>query len=406
MRIIYLHQHFKSPDMSGGTRSYEMARRWAKHGHDVHIVCAGSGSPNSSHRWQERELAGFYVHTLALPYSNSMSYAQRIKIFFEFALHSAKKSIKLKADVVFASSTPLTIALPGVRAAKALGVPLVFEVRDLWPEMPIAVGALRNPLLVYAARQLERYAYRNSSHIVALSPGMASGVARTGYPENRITVIPNSCDFALFDDPGVSSETFLAEHTYLQGKKLVAYTGTLGKINGVGYLANMASACLELDPNIAFVIAGEGAEYDLVRNKARKLGVLDRNFFMIGSVTKTQVPEILKASSVATSVVIDLKENHNNSANKFFDAMAASKPIMINHHGWQADLLNETGAGFVVPVKNPKQGAVILRDFLQDSERVKDAARASFALGKARFDRDKLSMQALEVLKRAVKAAR
>ena len=169
------------PSMTGGTRSYEMARRLVEMGHEVNMVTSWR-EPDDRKHWFETSEAGIKVHWLPVPYSNRMGFYDRILAFLKFALRSSRLAAALDSDIVFATSTPLTIAIPAVFASYKRRVPMVFEVRDLWPEMPIAIGSLKNPFLVKAARFLEHWAYRHSSSVVALSPGMKSGVIRTGYP--------------------------------------------------------------------------------------------------------------------------------------------------------------------------------------------------------------------------------
>ena len=121
-----------------------------------------------------------------------------IRAFLKFSFGAMKKSLQIEADIVFATSTPLTIALSAVYASRKQKIPMVFEVRDLWPELPIAVGALKNPLLRYLAKYLERLAYKNSKAINTLSSGMKEDVLKTGFPSSRVSVIPNSCDIDMF----------------------------------------------------------------------------------------------------------------------------------------------------------------------------------------------------------------
>jgi UDP-N-acetylglucosamine:LPS N-acetylglucosamine transferase len=132
VRIIYLHQYFTTPEMPGGTRSYEMARRLVASGHEVHMVTTWR-EPISSVDWFRTEEAGIQVHWLPLPYSNRMRHSQRVGTFFRFAWAAARKAASLSGDLVFATSTPLTIALPGIYASRRGKIPLVFEVRDLCP---------------------------------------------------------------------------------------------------------------------------------------------------------------------------------------------------------------------------------------------------------------------------------
>jgi glycosyltransferase involved in cell wall biosynthesis len=317
-----------------------------------------------------------------------MSYRDRIISFMRFAFFSAHKAASLNADVIFATSTPLTIALPAIYASVLKRTPMVFEVRDLWPEIPIAVGALKSPVLIKAAKLLEIAAYRFSRHVVALSPGMKDGIAKTGYPEARITVIPNSCDLDLFDVQKQCGDEFRAKFRWLGNRPLVTYAGTMGFINGVSYMASLAKHVLESDPDIRFLVVGKGKEEQKVKDNAGALGVLNKNFFMIPAIPKREIPYLLSASDITTSFVIDMKELWANSANKFFDSLAAGKPIAINHEGWQADLLRKTGAGLVLDPINIGKSANILIQALNNKAWLEKATLAARKLASDEFSID------------------
>lgn len=398
MRILYLHQYFNTPSMSGGTRSYEMARRLVAAGHDVQMVTTDRSGGSGDGGWRVSDEAGIRVHWLPVPYSNSMGFRQRLWAFSRFALAAGRKARALGGDVVFATSTPLTIALPALYARRTLGVPMVFEVRDLWPELPIAVGAVRNPVLIAAARGLERLAYRSAAHVVALSEGMKEGVVRTGVSPERVSVVPNSCDLDLFRVGAEPGRALRRRYPWLGDRKLVVYIGTLGLINGVDYLARLAAAVLPLDPEVRFAVIGGGRQLEAVRAAARQRGVLERTFFMLDRVPKHEVPAWLSAADLASSLFVDLEEMWANSANKFFDALAAGVPVAINYGGWQAELLEATGAGLVLPPDDPGAAATRLVGLLDDPDRLRSAGRAAAALAEERFDRDALADQLRMVL--------
>ena len=401
MKILYLHQYFNTPDMSGGTRSYEMARRLVAMGHEVHIVTSNRNEGSGKKDWYEELIDGIHVHWLPVPYSNRMSYSERVKAFFAFALKAYGKAVFIGGDVVFATSTPLTIAIPGVRAAKKLKVPMVFEVRDLWPEVPIAIGALKNPLLIAAAKRLESFAYKNSARVIALSPGMADGVTKTGYPAGRVDIISNSSDLDLFKPDEEKAKGFRAACPELGSGPIVLYPGTLGLINGVSYFPKMAAAVLPHRPDIRFVVLGDGMEWDLVQNEARRLGVLNRNFFLYRQVPKKQVVAAFAAASVVTSFVIDIKELWANSANKFFDALASGTAVAINYGGWQEDLLMEFQAGVALS-PDPLLGAAVLVDFFSDADRIRIAGINARRLAEECFSRDVLAARLERVLRESV----
>src|SRR5659263_693161 len=131
MRIVYLHQYFVTPEMAGGGRSYEMARRRAAAGHEVHMVTSDRNGASDRPKWRETEAAGIHVHWTPVHYENAMVYGDRVRAFVRFAWRAGRRAASLRPDVVFATSTPLTIALPGAYAAWRSRVPMVFEVRDL-----------------------------------------------------------------------------------------------------------------------------------------------------------------------------------------------------------------------------------------------------------------------------------
>ena len=386
--------------MAGGTRSYEFARRLVNEGHEVHIITSDCANDRFA-GWRVTHEAGIIVHWLSAPYSNHMTYPERIKAFLFFSFKAAKKAASLPADLILATSTPLTIAIPAVHAARRQRIPLVFEVRDLWPELPIAMGALPR-LVIPFARWLERFAYQNSAHIVALSPGMREGILKQCIPSERVHVIPNSADVELFDVPPELGRSFRRQHGWLQNRPLVVYAGTLGRINGVIYLVELAAQAAQIDPEICFLIVGDGYDQSLIRQRADELQVLNKNLFMMESIPKREMAAVLSAATIATSVFIDLPEMWNNSANKFFDALAAGKPIAINYKGWQAELLEETGAGLVLPAKDPTMAAHTLLEFLHNPRKLEQAGQAARNLAYHRFHRDLNARQLMNVLRLAL----
>ena len=399
MRIIYLHQYFTTPSMSGGVRSYEMASHLVSSGHEVNVVTTWREPLTSrSTGWYETNENGIRVHWLPVEYSNTMTFARRMIAFGNFVRAAQRKAVTIGGDIVFATSTPLTIALPAVRAARALKVPMVFEVRDLWPSVPIGMGVLRNPILTRAARWLERYAYANSAGVVALSPGMKRGVVATGYPSELVTVIPNLCVNDFFQVSADARTRFRRKHPWLQHRPLVVYTGALGAVNGVGYLVRLAARVLALDPEIRFLIVGSGKEYGFVEKTAEDLGVLNKNFFMMRSIPRLEIRDVLLGADLATSVVINNKVLFDNSANKFFDALAAGKPVAINHAGWQAELIQATDAGLVLPPDDFESAASIVTAALHNRAWLKRAGQAARRLALEEFSRVKLTAKFENVL--------
>ena len=390
MKITYLHQYYNNTTMNGGTRSYEFAKRLVQRGHEVHMITSWRDGGKGDD-WFETIDDGIYIHWLPVEYSNHMSFTLRLKAFFKFAFKSARKAVQIRSDVIFATSTPLTIILPAVWAKFKLGVPIVFEVRDLWPELPIAMGALRSPISKISAKILERFAYFNSEIIVALSPGMKNGIIRSGFPKDRIAVIPNCADIELFDVARNLGDKFREERPWLGDSPLILYAGTFGAINGVSYLVDLAVEFKKINSTVKILVIGDGAEYNLVIDHARRSNVLDINFFVEKGMPKAGIIAALSAATFASAVFIDKPEMRANSANKFFDALAAGKPLIINFGGWMHDLVLRNDCGIAAWRMDLNQLACEINEKSNNFEWLSSASESSRKLASKEFDRDRLS---------------
>ena len=364
-------------------------------GHEVYMVTSWREQCNEKD-WFLTHEDGITTYWLPVTYSNHMSYIDRFRAFIQFAWKASIMSASVPANIVFATSTPLTIALPGVYASHKQRVPMVFEVRDLWPELPIAIGALKNPVLKYLAKKLELFAYRNSDAIVALSPGMRDGVKAKGYPTDRISVIPNGSDLDRFYPNKEAGIAFRKDHGIPEDALLMAYVGTFGKVNGVGYIVELAAALKE-DGRIYFLTVGDGQEYEEVKALATKRGCLGINLQMLPKIPKSEVSTVLAAADMTVSTVIPLPELEANSANKFFDGLAAGCCMVINHKGWQAELLSSSGAGFHLSA-SVDEATRELTDWIENPQRVFKAGRNARKLAEEQFSIDKHATDLEQVL--------
>ena len=403
VKIGYLHQYYNTPAEPGSTRSYELALRMARAGHEVHVITTryrDKGRPPRS--WATTVEDGVIVHRVQLPYGNQMNFGQRIISFATFSLLASVRVLSVKPTLIFASSTPLTIAIPALIARALRRVPMVFEVRDAWPELPIALGMLRNPVLIALAKLLELLAYRSSSRVIVLSAGMGTSVQRVGYPADRITIIPNACDSQRFSPDVSDAEHWYRLHPEFRGRRVVAYAGTIGYIHGTRWIVDLALACGRQDPDLAFTLAGEGREVDAVADYARRQGVLGVNFFMLGAIPKAEMGHYLAASVAGLSTTIRVPELEANSANKFFDYLAACKPTFVNYGGWQQEVLERSGAGARLQFEDSEKASAQLLEFLNSPERMEEARGAAGELARSAYDRDILAAELIQVLEAVV----
>ncbi|WP_370861036.1 glycosyltransferase family 4 protein [Parabacteroides faecis] len=385
MRLLYIHQYFNFPEDSGGTRSYDLAKSFANRGIRVIIITSNTelGScQNQKERWKKVVRDDLILYVLRCRYDNNMNFRQRIASFFSFAFYSSLKVIRIKADLVLATSTPLTIGVPALIKKIFQKTPYVFEVRDVWPEVPIKMGIIKNKLLINMLRLFEKVVYRHASWIVPLSTGMSRNiVARVKNVEDKITVIPNISELDRFSNltPTVSFPFSLDR------KKILLYCGTIGKVNGLQYLVDLASKTIKYDKNIIYCIFGKGNELDIVLQKAQAVNILNRNFFYLGVVSKTDLPYLYHVASTGSSFVIDNPILWDNSANKFFDTLAARKPIVINHEGWQAEVIRRYECGYVLPSQLTDNSVTDFISFIMNDDKMEQMGENAYKLAKQEF---------------------
>ena len=359
--------------MPGSTRSYEFAKRLVARGDTVHMVTTNWQGKSKLSFTNE---SGINVYWAPIPYANKMNFLRRIWAYLGYVWFTFIIGHKLNYDLIIASSTPLTIAIPALWLKRAKRAKMIFEVRDLWPQLPIAIGVLKSPIMIKIAQFLEKKAYTGSEKVIALSIGMNS-VLKERVPSNKISVVTNLSDrknFKVSDQKGIN---FRKNYPGISNHPLIVYTGVFGRVNGVIYLVEIAKEIQKINPNVRFLLTGDGFEGEKIKKQSIKYNLLNKILFMERYLPKNEMPDLLSAATITTSFFIDLPEMGHNSANKFFDGLAAGKPIMINYGGWQADLLKESGAGFIIPQNNSSQAAKILNDVLTNDETLNQMKKAS-----------------------------
>lgn len=393
MKIVYLHQHFRTPEIGGGTRSYEFAKQWVIKGHDVHVITSKIGAA----KLPFTVVDGIKVHYISSRYDNSFGFRKRIFSFIKFALLSAFKASRLNPDTIYATSTPLTICLPAIYCKMIRRVNYVFEVRDLWPDVPIAMGVLRSKSLIRVARILEKAAYRFSSHIITISPTMRENVIEKGIPKNKITCITQGCDNSIFSKQENSESLSLPKE--LKDKKIIVYAGAISTANDLKYLVELALESKNSQSDIRFVILGEGLHLSYLREYATRLNVLNEFIYFYGHVSKFEVSKWMSVSTftVATFGGPEALWIHG-AQNKFFDSISAGKPIATNYLGWQTRFSIEENIGIYIDPSNLTVALAQLTQTINDQEWMTKAAENCRYLANNSLNRKLLAEQCLEIL--------
>ena len=404
MRVLYYHQHFSTPDGKTGTRSYEFARHLVERGHQVTMICGsyGAGRSGLSGNFQDgkREgiVHGIEVIEFALPYSNQDRFIKRGLTFLRFAWRSTRVAFARQYDLIFATSTPLTAGIPGIVASLLRRKPFVFEVRDLWPELPREMGVIKNPIVLAGLGFLEWASYHSAKGHVGLSPGIVQGIHRRTIPKDKIRMIPNGCDLDLFK-PNDERVQFGG----LKDNEFVAiFTGAHGIANG---LDAVLDAALELKrrnrKDIRLVFMGEGMLKQKLRERADRDG-LD-NCLFLKPVSKRELAHLLGRVDVGMQILSNIPAfYYGTSPNKFFDYISSGLPVLNNYPGWLAELIQEHKCGIAVPPDNSAAFADGLEYMADHKSELAQMGTNARALAESQFDRAKLANKFVDFLEEVV----
>ena len=393
MRVLYFHQHFSTPKGSTGIRSYEMAKRLVANGHQVTMVCGSYGGGETglqsvfSGGKRSGQVDGIDIIEFDLAYSNADGLIKRASTFLTFALKSVAIALTHKYDIVFATTTPLTAGIPGIFARWLRFKPFVFEVRDLWPELPKAMGVIKNPVVLAMMSMLEWVSYRSAHRCIGLSPGIVEGIKKRGVAEDKIALVPNGCDLSIFANnvngwrvEGVGDSDLMA-----------VFTGTHGIANGLNALLNAAAELKRQGRNdIKLVLVGQGKLKPALQASAKSQS-LD-NVIFHDPVNKQKLAELMCGADIGLQLLANVPAfYYGTSPNKFFDYIAAGLPVINNYPGWLADMIVENQCGYAVVPDNAVAFADALVQAADNKAQLPEMGRRAQQLARREFDRQQLA---------------
>ena len=367
---------------------------------DTRMLESGRDSPREGKLVGRERVDGIDVLYLNIPYHNRYSTPVRLASFTAFTVAaSVAGALQQRPDVVFASSTPLTIGAAGLLTARLKRAPFVFEIRDLWPAVPVALGALKSGPAIETAEWLERRLYNGAERIVVLSEGSRAELERRGIPEEKLVLIPNAADLDVFR-PDVVDEGFRAQHG-LEGRFVALYAGAMGRANGLDQLVDAADALRRWgDTRVMIAAVGDGGERPRLEERARELGL--ENLLFLPAVPKEQLAGIVGAADVTLTIFAPHPILETNSPNKFFDSLAAGKPAVVNLGGWLRELVEKHEAGIWVSGGNAEALAGALSALAANPEGVAQMGRNARALAEREFSREEMADRLARTLEEVV----
>jgi glycosyltransferase involved in cell wall biosynthesis len=381
VKVLILHQHLKTPESGGALRSYYLAKALADRGV---TVCFITGWNEST--YEVRKVDGFEVHYLPVPYDNSFGFIKRSVSFLQFAFNSYRLAKNLEqVSVCYAISVPLTIGLPAIWLKKKKKIPFIFEVGDLWPDAPIQMGFIKNPVFASALYALEKWIYRQADSVVALSEPIRASVAKK-VPGKEIHLVPNmaDCDFYL----PTNKENGFEENSFT-GKFVVSYLGAAGIANGLDYLIECARSSAKAELPIHFVLSGEGAMLDHLKSVASKLALTNITF--TGLVNRQQVKKIMAVSDAVFVCYKNVPILETGCPNKYFDGLAAGKMIIVNFGGWIKKEIEEARCGIGTDPMHPSSFITKIEPFVSNKSLLLAYQTSARQLAEEKYNRTKLS---------------
>ncbi len=392
-RILYFHQHFSTPRGTTGIRSYEMARRLVNDGHHVTMICGsydgGVTGINSKFINGRRNgnVDGINIIEFNLKYSNKDGFLKRSLTFISFALKSISLAFTMKYDIVFATSTPLTAGIPGIFARWFKNKQFVFEVRDLWPELPKEMGVIKNPIILSLMSFLEFVSYRSAHRCIGLSPGIVNGIVKRGVLPENVAMIPNGCDLEIFKSNACPWRPDRVEHTDL----MAIFTGTHGIANGLDAVLDAAAVLVRRGrTDIKIVLIGQGKKKDELQQRVIRDNL--NNVIFHDPVDKEKLSGLMAASDIGLQLLANVPAfYYGTSPNKFFDYIAAGLPVLNNYPGWISDMITQNQCGFAVQPDDSEAFANALEFAANNREQLRDMGKRSYKLAVDVFDRHKLA---------------
>lgn len=401
MRILFLTDNFPPETNAPASRTHEHTKRWAAEGHEVVVVTTAPNFPGGKvfpgyrnrlwtrERHDNVELIRLWTYITANQglIGRSLDYAS-----FMVAVILAAPFLP-RPDVIISTSPQFFTPCGAYVVSRLFRCPWIFELRDLWPDSIVAVGAMKENALIRALRKVEYFLYRKSSRIVSVTHSFQRVLAQNGISAGKIAVIPNGAELDMYQ-PGPKPEA-LVTRLGLQGKFVAAYVGTIGMAHGLGTLLRAAED-LKARTDIAFVLVGTGAKESAMAQEARDRGLTNVHF--VGSVSKAEVREYWRLCDVALVLLRDSDLFHHVIPSKIFEAMSTARPIILGVRGESAELLLKAGAGLAIAPEDGKALAAAIVALADDEPRRLAMGRSGRSYVEHNFDRDVLARQMLAVV--------
>lgn len=411
MKILLLHQYFLEEDDPGGSRWNEITKTWIAQGHEVTVIAGMmhySGSEKRSEYkgkyFVEKKQGEITVHRTHVSEAYNRGFVGRLWGYFSFmfsSLWAGMFKIEGKFDAVVVTSPPLFVGGSGFLISRIKKIPMIFEIRDLWPESAIDTGVLTNKFIIKFAYWFEAFIYRKAKLINVLTPAFYKILnQKKGVDKSKLIMIPNAADFSLSEEimRNFDRDSFRKEHD-LENYFVITYVGAHGVAN---HLEQILEAGKKLeDTNVLFLLIGQGMEKDRLKDKAKQMNI--NNVRFLDPVPKKEVFKYILASEMGASVLKRVDTFKTVYSNKSFDYFSCKKPILMAIDGVSRELVEEARAGTYVEPENAEEYSRVIREYLNDNKRLEIEGENGYQYAKNNFDREFLAKEYLKSIKQVIR---
>ena len=392
MHALLIHQAFVSPDDAGGTRHYELARRFVDGGQQFSIVASDLSYLSGKKCAKDdriQDFDGVKVRRAWTYSSLHRSFVWRVVSFLSFMLTSVWTAMSVKnVDLVIGTSPPIFQAVSAWIVSVIKWRPLLLEIRDLWPEFAIDMGVLKNPVLIWLAKRLERFLYARANHLLVNSPAYRDYLIGLGISPSKISFIANGVDPEMFQ---VENGIFdLRDEYKLHGKYIVIYAGAMGMANNLEVVIE-AAALLANVPDVHFLMVGDGKDRSKLESLSFQANLANITF--TGPRPKSEMPRILATSDACLAVLRDIPMFRTTYPNKVFDYMAAARPVILAIDGVIRQVVEAAAGGIPVPPGDPKAMADAIHSLYLNQARSTQMGQSAREYVIKYFDRNQQAQQ-------------
>ncbi|QJX47180.1 glycosyltransferase family 4 protein [Hymenobacter taeanensis] len=397
MHIAVFSQYHTNPDCPATSRHYSLLKHIART-HRITLI--------TTRTWEAQRLTqqypwlpdGVEMRAADVAYDNRMGVARRVLSFGKYAAYALKEGLKIdKPDVIWGISTPLTAAWAAAQVARWRRVPWVFEVQDLWPSFPIAMGAVPSKLAQERLFALERGLYESAQHTVTLSPDMTDYVRGLGLPESKVTTIWNGTDLDLAAQATAEATEALRTEYNLIGRRVVLYAGTFGRANDIPALIATAEQLAPRLPDVVWLFMGHGFDEPRLREAADRCPAIR----VVPPQPRHEVFKWFRLAEVSVVSFLGLPVLDSNSPAKFYDSLAVGTPVIVTNSGWTRELVEMHRCGWYSPASDAPALATRIAAMMQHDEQRHAAGEAGKRVAHEAFNREQLAIQMQQILEKA-----